>query len=157
MSEQLNALLEQLKQFGYDEQTLMLASAMKNMKDTGYGVILDIPIQLGQTVSGDVRIDRSDFAWKWLFYRYTVENAALNYDISIDVQFGSDRKAFKSVIPMADMFGNPRTQLWKINNPPIVIQHDSTVNITVTNVGDVIVAENPLQIFLMGNEKAGMM
>lgn len=155
MSEQLKILMEQLKSFGYDEKTLMLAQAMRNMKDTSYGNLVSLPITPGQTVGFDIKIDRSDFAWKWLFYHLVPENTGLQFDFTIDVQFGQDRRAFKGpTTPMAEFYGSPRLQLWKMNNPPIVIPGESTVNVTLTNAFAAPLGNPlPIQVMLVGNEK----
>lgn len=156
MDEKLKGLLEMLKPYGYTEESLMLAQAMKNMKDTGYGNILELPITPGQTVGAAYKIDRSNFAWTWLFYCYLPENTGLEFDFSIDVVYNQDRRSFKGPIPApASMFGNPRLQLWKRNNPPVVFGHNTTVNVTLTNNFAAPLAD-PVRIavFLMGNEEA---
>jgi hypothetical protein len=158
VDEQLKNLLEPLKAFGITEESLLLAQAMKNMKDTGYGNLVELPITPNQSTGFDIKIDRSNFAWKWLYYSIVPENLTTLFNFTIDVQFGQDRRAFKGPIrPLATMYGSPRTNLWKINNPPIVIAGESTVNVEVTNVFAAPLA-NPLaiQIWLMGNEKVGM-
>lgn len=156
MDEKLTQIVESLAPYGINEQTLMLAKAMKNMKDTGYGNIITLPINPGETSGAAYKIDRSNFAWTWLFYCLIPENTALEFDFSIDVVYNQDRKSFKGPIPApALMFGTPRQWLWKKNNPPVVFGHNTTVNVTLTNnfAGPL---SDPLDVavFLMGNEEA---
>jgi hypothetical protein len=158
VDQQLKSLLEPLRAYGITEESLLLAQAMKNMKDTGYGNLVDLPITPNQSTGFDIKIDRSNFAWKWLYYQIVPEDNTTQFNFTIDVQFGQDRRAFKGPIrPMASMYGSPRTNLWKVNNPPIVIAGESTVNVEVTNVFAAPLSDPlPIQIWLMGNEKVGM-
>lgn len=154
MDEKLSAMLEQLKPYGFNAQTLMLAKAMKDMKDTGYGNMITLPINPGETGSAAYKIDRADFAWTKLFYCVVPENTAINFDFSIDVVYNQDRRSFKSPVPPpAYYYGNPRQWLWKVNNPVVVFEGNSTVNITLTNNFGAPLG-TPLKVYvaLVGNE-----
>jgi hypothetical protein len=154
MDEKLAMMMEQLKPYGFTPQTLMLAKAMKDMKDTGYGNLITLPTNNGETGSAAYKIDRADFAWTKLFYCLFPENTAINFDFTIDVVYNQDRRSFKSPTPPPALYyGNPRQWLWKVNNPVVVFEGNSTVNITLTNNFAAPLA-TPLKVYvaLVGNE-----
>jgi hypothetical protein len=154
MDQQLAALLDPLKAYGFTPEVLMLANAMKNMKATGYGNVITLPINPGETGSAPYKISRAQFAWTQLFYCLVPENTGLNFDFSIDVVYNQDRRSFKSPIPPpAYYYGNPRVWLWRRNNPCVVFDGESTVNVTLTN-NFAAPLVTPLRVWvgLVGNE-----
>lgn len=135
-----------------------LANAMKNMKRMRYGINLTLPEDPGETVTGAIVINRSDFAWIYLVYALVTDDITDPLNFSIDVSLQNDRRFYKSQnAPMATTFGSPRTGIWLPNTPPVIIANQTTVYIKLENHYAAGGTSREVQVWLWGNEKDKML
>jgi hypothetical protein len=136
------------------DQLSALAQAMKFMKVMKYGDIITLPGTVGQSGTGTIVINRSDFAWISLRYALVTDDLADPLNFSIDVSLQNDKRFYKSTnAPMASVFGSPRTNIWNENAPPVIIPNKTTVYITLENHYAANGADRLIQVWLVGNEK----
>jgi len=131
-----------------------LANAMRQMKVMKYGDTITLPGEIGETGTGTIVINRSDFAWISLRYALVTDDPTDPLNFSIDVSLQNDTRFYKSQnAPMASIFGSPRTNIWNENAPPVIIPNQTTVFITLMNHYAADGDSRNIQVWLVGNEK----
>lgn len=137
-----------------NDRLMQMADAMKNMKPMKYGDTITLPGTVGESGSGTIVINRSNFAWRYTMYSLVTEDPTDPLNFSIDVSLQNDRRFYKSQnAPMARIFGSPRTNIWMENAPPVIIPDQTTVFITLVNHYAIDGNARDIQVWLCGNEK----
>lgn len=135
-----------------------LATAMKNMKTMSYGDTITLPGDVGESATGSIVINRSDFAWRFLLYSLVTDDQTDPLNFSIDVSLQNDKRFYKSQnAPMANIFGSPRTGIWIENAPAVIIPNQTTVYIKLENHYAANGNPRDIQVWLLGNEKDKML
>jgi hypothetical protein len=136
-----------------EQQITELATAMKYMRRTRYGVSVNIPADPGESETVSVLINRSDFAWLRTQYALETDDLTDPLNFSIDISLQNETRFYKGPAPMASTFGSPRTGIWMENAPATIIKNQTTVYIKVTNRYASSGSVRPLQVWIVGNEK----
>ena len=126
---------------------------MKKVRNMKYEISVELPGTPGESATGSVVINRSDFAMTELRHVVVGDDGTDQEQYSIDFSLQNTERFYKGPsAPMAKLFGSTHTNIWSKVSPAVVIKKNTTVYVELKNHYAAAGNTRTVQIWLYGQE-----